>query len=152
MYRKQWLAVLDRLPVFNEDAHDFARYIGLDFIHQFHRFDDAQNLACRDVVAYAHENVRSGTWRRIKSTYDRRFDNVKIGAGFRRGRLRRRSGRGIRGRRWRCGEYLRSGLLRSKGKIAMAGRFAQPNMHRAVLIFKFLQRMLLHESKNFGNR
>ncbi len=41
---KQPLAVLHRLAVLDVDAHDFAVVLGVDFVHQLHRLDDAEHL------------------------------------------------------------------------------------------------------------
>src|SRR3954470_9035901 len=38
---EQRLAVLDRLAVLHQDCLDHARGIGLDLVHQLHRFDNA---------------------------------------------------------------------------------------------------------------
>ena len=43
--RKQRLAILDRLAIFDQHAHHFPAHVGLDFIHQLHGFDDAHDLA-----------------------------------------------------------------------------------------------------------
>ena len=41
------LAKLNRLPVFGDNLHDLAGNLGLDFIHDLHRFDDADDtLGC----------------------------------------------------------------------------------------------------------
>src|ERR1700691_3652967 len=38
-------AIFHRLAVLHENPHYFSRHVRLDFIHQLHRFDDAQRLA-----------------------------------------------------------------------------------------------------------
>ena len=45
---EQALAVLHRLPVLDVDVDDFAFVFGVDFIHQLHRLDDAENLSLLD--------------------------------------------------------------------------------------------------------
>src|SRR4249920_708731 len=37
---EQWLAVFDRLAVFDQDFLDDATLVSFDFVQQFHRFDD----------------------------------------------------------------------------------------------------------------
>src|SRR6059058_3257763 len=49
------LAVLDCLPVLDEDLHDRALDLGLDLVHQLHRFDDADHLALLDARADVNE-------------------------------------------------------------------------------------------------
>src|ERR1051326_927903 len=56
---EQRLAVLDGLRVLDEDlAHD-ARELGLDFVHDLHRLDDAQDLALLDAIADRDVGLRS---------------------------------------------------------------------------------------------
>src|SRR5580704_7513093 len=59
---KERFSVFHRLPVLNELAFDHAGGIGLDFVHQLHRFDDAENIAGCHLFAYTHEWRRA--WRR----------------------------------------------------------------------------------------
>src|SRR5256885_2063625 len=47
-YGKEPLAVLNRLSVLDVDVHDLAVVLGVDLVHQLHRFDDAQHLALLD--------------------------------------------------------------------------------------------------------
>src|SRR5258706_324707 len=42
---EQGLAVFDGLAVLHQDCLDHARGVGLDLVHQLHRFDDADSLA-----------------------------------------------------------------------------------------------------------
>ena len=43
--REQPLAVLHGLAIFDVDARDFSVVLGVDLVHQLHRFDDAEDLA-----------------------------------------------------------------------------------------------------------
>ena len=49
--REQPLAVLHRLAVLDVDLHDLAVVLGVDLVHQLHRFDDAEHLALLHGVA-----------------------------------------------------------------------------------------------------
>ncbi len=42
--RKQRLPILHRLPARRNPLHHLARHIGLNLVHQLHRFDDAEHL------------------------------------------------------------------------------------------------------------
>jgi len=49
--QEQRLAVFDRLAVFHQNLLDHAGFVGVDFIEQFHGFDDAQGVAFLDFRA-----------------------------------------------------------------------------------------------------
>src|SRR5580698_7866916 len=49
--REQSLAVFYRASVFHQLGDDCATRLGFNFVHQLHRFDDAQNLAGLDGIA-----------------------------------------------------------------------------------------------------
>src|SRR3954471_14861782 len=51
------LAELHGLPVFDQDGDDLARELGLDLVHQLHRFDDAKNVPFLDRLAFAHVHL-----------------------------------------------------------------------------------------------
>ena len=57
---KQPLAVLHRLSVLHVDARDFAVVLGIDLVHQLHRFDDAEHVAFLDGGSHFHERRRAG--------------------------------------------------------------------------------------------
>jgi hypothetical protein len=48
---EEGLTEFDGLAVGDETLHDFARGIGLDFIHQLHGFDDADYLSFFDAFS-----------------------------------------------------------------------------------------------------
>src|SRR4051794_6689021 len=49
-YRKQALAVLHGLAVLDVRADDLAVVLRRDFVHQLHRFDDAEDLILLDAL------------------------------------------------------------------------------------------------------
>src|SRR6266508_3530484 len=84
---EQRLAILNRLSIFNVNLRDFASGLGLNFIHQLHRLDNANHGFGLDAGADLHK--RLGIRRRgsIKGPDDRRRNDVKvlIFGGFRLG-------------------------------------------------------------------
>src|SRR5580704_4673331 len=89
---KQSLPVLYRLPVHYQLAFHDARNLGLNFIHELHRFDDAQYLSRLDPFAHAHERGRARRTRFVESTDNRGFDQneIRVRASWLGGRLMRR--------------------------------------------------------------
>src|SRR6185503_4672701 len=71
------LAVLNSLSVLDVDFRDFARGLSLNFIHQLHRFNDADYGLRFDVAADAYEAFGCGRGRAIKSPDDRRSYDVQ---------------------------------------------------------------------------
>src|SRR2546428_4142376 len=63
---EEFLTVLDGLPVLRIDPDHDAVDVGLDFVHQLHRFYDAQDLPLGDVVAYVDEDLPLRGRRAIK--------------------------------------------------------------------------------------
>ncbi len=61
MNAEERFAILDRLPVFHQDANDFAGHFRFDLVHQLHRFDDAQHLALLHTVSRFHERWGPGS-------------------------------------------------------------------------------------------
>src|SRR5580765_2843587 len=57
---EQLLAVFDRLAVLGKHLDDFAGDVGFDLVHQFHRLDDAEDLALFHPVAGGNERRRLG--------------------------------------------------------------------------------------------
>src|SRR5436305_8377744 len=76
-YRKQFLSVLDWLPVAGQFFNDFARDVGFDFVEQFHSFDDAQHLPHFDGIPNLDE--RRGSRRRsfVERPHDRGLDRLQ---------------------------------------------------------------------------
>src|SRR6185436_18420365 len=56
---EQPLAILYRLAVFDVDVHDFAVVLGIDLVHQLHRFDDAEHLPLSYGGAYFDKRRRA---------------------------------------------------------------------------------------------
>src|ERR1043166_2897941 len=104
---EQRLAVLYRLPVFNINLDDFSARLGLNLVHEFHGFDDADDRLRLDTRPNLHKRLRTRRWRSIKRTDDRRSDHVQVlivrGRSFcvSTGMRRRRPRRGGTGRRRR---------------------------------------------------
>src|SRR5580692_10066205 len=64
--REQGFPVLHRSAVFNQLRDERTRHLGLDFVHQFHGFDDAQHLPWRDRVPNLDERRRARRGRLIE--------------------------------------------------------------------------------------
>src|SRR5205085_1718536 len=52
---EEWLTVFDRLSVLDVDLDDFAGSLSLNFIHQLHSFDDADDCRGFNLAADANE-------------------------------------------------------------------------------------------------
>src|SRR6266851_9670868 len=72
----QGFAVLDRLTVLDHDRLDYAILVGLDFVHQLHRLDDADGLSRLDRISYLDERLRAGGTRAVESADHRRLDDM----------------------------------------------------------------------------
>ena len=73
---KERLVILDGLAVFKLDLQDPARELCFDFIHQFHGFDDAENLAFLDSVADFHVGIGVRCGRTVERTDHGRFQLI----------------------------------------------------------------------------
>gem|GEM_PF-5590123 len=78
LYSEQYLVVLDRLAVFDEDVYDGARHFGFDLVHEFHGLDDAQDVTALDLVATVDESRRIGRRCTVEGADDRRTDFKEI--------------------------------------------------------------------------
>src|SRR5687767_11239239 len=63
---EQWLSVLHRLAILDQDGLDRAGRVGLDLVHQLHRFDDADRLPLLHGMADLDEHLRVGRGRAIE--------------------------------------------------------------------------------------
>src|SRR5438046_4162371 len=77
-YRKQPLAVLDRLPALNIDVHDLAVVLRFDFVHQLHRFDDAEHLSLFHLHADVDKRRRGWLGRSVERAHNRGFHNGEL--------------------------------------------------------------------------
>ena len=93
---KERLAVFDRSTVFNQNFFNDTGFLGFDFVHQLHGFDDAQSIAGFDLLADFDESggVRAGG--AVERTDHRRFlrvGQIASGRGGGRSGCSRSSGR-----------------------------------------------------------
>ena len=56
---EQHLVEFDRAAVFHQDGTYLAALVGLDLVHHFHRFDDAQGIASINLLALGNKGSRS---------------------------------------------------------------------------------------------
>src|SRR5438552_1052114 len=75
------LAELHRLRVLRGEFANHARDLGLDLVHDLHRFDDAHHLAHVHPAADLHVRLRAGLGRLVKCPDHRRLDLEKLGTG-----------------------------------------------------------------------
>ena len=74
------LAILHRLTIFYKNVHDFARCVGLNLVHQLHRFDNAEHLADIDLRSECHKRRCFRAGRRIERSHNGRLHDVDVGA------------------------------------------------------------------------
>src|SRR5229473_2323119 len=97
------LAELHRLRVLRADFANHARDLGLDLVHDLHRFDDAYHLAHVHPAADLHVRLRGGLRRLVKCPDHRGLDLEKLGSGG----WSRRCWGGARRGPGRCGSGVR---------------------------------------------
>src|SRR6202011_644402 len=78
---KQSLPVLYRLSVHDELALDDARGLGLNLIHELHRFDDAEDLPRLHPLSYSYERRRARRRALIKGADDGRLHQNQVRVG-----------------------------------------------------------------------
>src|SRR5688572_2490838 len=72
------LAVVDGLAVFHVDLDDLAVDIGVDLVHQLHRFDDAEDLPLLHDLSDVRKGLRSRFRLAIERADNRRLHNGKV--------------------------------------------------------------------------
>src|SRR5574341_2607205 len=75
------LAELHRLRVLRDDLPNHARDLGLDLVHDLHRFDDAHHLPHIHPAADLHIRLGGGLGRLIERPHHRRLDLAQLGTG-----------------------------------------------------------------------
>src|SRR5712691_8857095 len=75
------LAELHRLRVLCGDFPNDAPDLGLDFVHDLHRFDDADHLPHVHPRAHLHVRLRRGLRRLIERPHHGRLDLQQLGTG-----------------------------------------------------------------------
>ncbi len=76
--KKQRLAVLDRLRVFDQHFANHAVNVGADLVHQLHRLDDANCLPDGDLLAFFDEWFGTGGRRAVKRADHRRGNLFQV--------------------------------------------------------------------------
>src|SRR5690348_9213061 len=108
VHSEKGLAELDRLCVFHEHLANHAGDLGLDFVHDLHGLDDADDLPAGDAAPGLHIGFGPGLRRRIKRPHHGRLDFDQMG------RRRRRAATGGGSRGW----GRRAGRLRDHDVVA----------------------------------
>src|SRR5437870_7396922 len=67
------LSEFDRLGVFHQDLPHYARDLGLDFVHDLHRFDDAHHLPRRHPGAHFGVRLRTRLRRGVERPHHGRL-------------------------------------------------------------------------------
>src|SRR5580693_10481816 len=70
---EQFLSVLDGLSIRNELLDQLSRNVAFDFVHQFHRFHNAQHLPYFELIAFLDEGRRPRRGRFVESANDGRL-------------------------------------------------------------------------------
>lgn len=71
MNSEKRLPVFHGLAIFDEYSHDFTRNVSFNFIHQFHRFDDAKHLPRVHLRAHVDKRPSARSGRGIKRPHNR---------------------------------------------------------------------------------
>src|SRR5882724_4112984 len=98
VHPEEELSELDGLGVLHEHLPHHARDLGLDFIHDLHSFDDADDLARRDPAPRLDVRLGAGLRGRVVRPDHGRLDLDQMRRRRRRGRRNRRAGSRHRGR------------------------------------------------------
>src|SRR5437868_14904882 len=76
---EQCFAVLHSAAVLHQLGYDCAGGLGLDFVHELHRFDDAQHLAGLNGIAYFDEGWIARLRSFVVRPDDRALDDGFVG-------------------------------------------------------------------------
>src|SRR5438093_621278 len=101
VHPEEELSELDGLRVLHQDLPHHARDFGLDFVHDLHRFDDADDLAGRDPSPRLDVGLGAGLRGRVERPHHGRLDLHQMTRSHRCGRRGRSAGRRRRGVRLR---------------------------------------------------
>src|SRR6266850_299672 len=92
VHSEEELSELDGLGVLHEHLPHHARDFGLDFVHDLHRFDDADDLARRDAAPGLDVGLGAGLRGRVVRPYHGRLDLHQMRRSRRHGRRARGAG------------------------------------------------------------
>src|SRR6266566_2786885 len=92
IHPEEELSELDGLGVLHEHLPHHPRHFGLDFVHDLHRFDDADDLARCHAAPTLHVGVGAGLRGRVERPHHGRFDLHQVRRRRRRGRRDRSAG------------------------------------------------------------
>ena len=67
------LVIFDWFTVLDTNFHNLPCAVGLDLVHQLHRFNDAQHRSLFDILSYFNVIGRVGSRSAVKGADDRRF-------------------------------------------------------------------------------
>src|ERR671930_928316 len=70
------LLELDPRAVLGDDLADLSALVCLHLVHQLHRLDDRNGLACVDDIACLHERRRARLRRAVEGSDERRLDRM----------------------------------------------------------------------------
>src|SRR5881628_800276 len=93
VHPEEELSELDGLRVLHQHLPHHARDLGLDFVHDLHRFDDADDLAGRDPAPGLDVGLGTGLRGRVVRPHHGRLDLHQMRRRRRRGHRRRSAGR-----------------------------------------------------------
>src|SRR5215475_3697573 len=80
---EQRLPILHGLPVICEYSQHFSADVRLNFVHELHRFNDAERLAGVDVPTDFHKWLSARSRGAVERAHNRRFDKMKVFGGTR---------------------------------------------------------------------
>ena len=130
----QHLAEFHRGATFHQDLHHLPSHLRLQLVHELHRLQDANRLACADAGAQIDEGRLPRSGRPVKRAHHRGCDGLKVAAAGRGG------WRG-RGRGSRCGD----------GRLGKGGSHGGRGCHNSGKIASHLQAEIIGFESKFLN-